>query len=195
MSPPTVASPSSLSLQLGGESEGESTGALDWDREFAELDNEISHYESNVLQAGPIPNDENSPKHRPTIRRLLTSLKSKFSDKHAAIETPSMESISTITCRLCENPVPAGELESHTEWCSKFQECILKKLSCAHYLNTLHQAAPPGNEVIRDFISRALAIDEQQGKPSAVRLAKLLYKMAKIDDDSKCLKRVKYLVT
>lgn len=173
------------------------------DREFADLDNEILRYENNVLTTA-VPVAGQSPKVKPIIRRIIASLKSRFADKHDSEATGAGagESSSIITCRICENPVPAAELEAHTEWCSKFQDCVLKKVSCQHYLNALLRGTPSEcNDQIREFVEKALDIDEQLGKSAAIRLAKLLYRVAKVDLGKETLpkaeaylRRVKYLV-
>ncbi|PJF17553.1 Kinase-like protein [Paramicrosporidium saccamoebae] len=194
----------SPSSQFGDDTLQSGGSLRDSDREFADLDNEIERYESNVLTAHvPI---EASPKVKPIIRRIIASLKNRFADKQndGIGEDDLVGESPTITCRICENPVPAGDLETHTDWCSRFQDCVLKKVSCSHYLNALLKF-PSGNleegTIIRDFVTKALDIDEQLGKSAAIKLAKLIYRMAKIDlgkeADGKSLayfRRIKYLV-
>jgi hypothetical protein len=195
----------SPSLQFDDDTVQSGSSLRDLDREFADLDNEIERYESNVLTARvPI---EASPKVKPIIRRIIASLKNRFADKQCNdIEDDELTGEpTTIMCRICENPVPAGDLETHTDWCSRFQDCVLKKVSCSHYLNALLKSFSGNLEectVIRDFVAKALDIDEQLGKSAAIKLAKLIYRMAKIDlgkeVDEKSLaylRRVKYLVT
>jgi hypothetical protein len=170
------------------------------DREFADLDNEISRYESNVLTTVPVAEQGSAVK--PIIRRIIASLKSRFADKHDSGGNSTGENSNSITCRLCENPVLATELESHTEWCSKFQDCVLKKVSCQHYLNALlGSTISECNAQVCEFVEKALEIDEQLGKSAAIRLAKLLYRVAKIDLGKETspraeayLRRAKYLV-
>lgn len=130
-----------------------------------------------------------------------------------------------VTCRLCESEISSARMGEHTEWCCQVQDCEMRRETCqAHFaaiseqllahisepgpmVHMLSEARPERALVaLHDFVQRAIGVDEESGRPAAVSLAKIQYKLAKVDFDrhaspmaaevlGECVKRTKYLVS
>jgi serine/threonine protein kinase len=186
-------------------------------RDFEGLDGEITQYEMAILNptlanntfsnSGSVATTENTdePKRRPLLKRIMHYITGRFStadDVRQPKGNPAT-ALTTVTCRLCEKGYAACDLEGHTEWCSRYQDCIMRRAVITKHLETVHGAlrwdlaeATHNVEALRilECLTKALGVDELNGKHSAIRLAKLLYKLAKVDiTDNGCLQTQAYL--
>lgn len=187
--------------------------------QFAELDQEVERYVTRALSSMESPPITS----RPLLQRIFANLRSRLfsndgdgqrpikSSKEHLKPSEATQSIETaipqvdpdvVTCRICDMPIDATTLDGHTEWCSKYQDGLLKKEKCAKYLYLLLESLSPEEIQLRLLVAKALEIDEETGRPASVRLAKLLYKIAKISslpriderNDEQMIKRLRYLV-
>lgn len=157
-------------------------------------------------------NDKKS-KNTPLFQKIIDSFKVRFFESSKQQQTPSDDLGGCIvTCRICDNRILTLLLEDHTKWCSQYQDCAMKKDHLNVYLNAIEEILETlsnhhmvsGKDIcnkMRECISKALSIDEFNGKSSAISLAKLQYRLAKIElttDHSVelqvGLKRIRHLV-
>lgn len=172
---------------------------------FAELDQEIEEYERGLF-AKPVATSPND--HKPLLKKLFHMIRTKWLERpmtHVITSDASMEANHTVVvCRICENTIHSTTLEGHTEWCSKYHDYLLKKERCLKYLKVLQEQivnARPSCHPLIELCSKALLIDEEQGKNASIRLAKLFYRLTKFSSDmdlnahnQALLKRLKYLM-
>lgn len=186
---------------------------------FAELDHEVEQYVARLLN----PMEGPSSTSRPLLQRILANLRSHFfsdgdhgqgsalphkdpqaSRGHASAANAahSQADLNIVTCRICDMPIDVTTLDGHTDWCSKYQDGLLKKEKCAKYLHLLLESLPNEDVQLRSLVAKALEIDEEAGRTASVRLAKLLYKITKMSslprgaehDREQVIKRLRYLV-
>ena len=160
-----------------------------------ELDQEIAQFESSLLD--PVETTRQS-----LLRRFLDKIRDRLIVK--SIEKTESEGFGgkakeLITCRICDHSVDIATLEKHTEWCSKYQNCLLKREKCAVYLDIVYrEISESDRKVLDEVVKKALEINEEDGKMASVKLAKLLYRIAKLDEhdqaNSLIIKRLRYLV-
>lgn len=188
--------------------------------QFTELDQEVERYVTRALSSMESPPITS----KPLLQRIFANLRSrlfsadddsqrpeKFSkDQHTLPEDTQSIGMAislqadpdVVTCRICDMQIDVTTLDGHTEWCSKYQDGLLKKEKCAKYLYLLLESLPLEDLQLRLLVAKALEIDEEIGRPASVRLAKLLYKIAKISsfpstderNSKQMIKRLQYLV-
>jgi len=161
-----------------------------------ELDQEIMLFESSLL-------DPVAPTKQPLLRRLLDNVRHrlilKSTEKVALEGAEGKEEQELVTCRICDCPVNVATLESHTEWCSKYHDCLLKREKCAAYLDVVYKEISESDQKALDELAkRALETNEEDGKMASVKLAKLLYRIAKLEEHDQVngliIKRLRYLI-
>ena len=173
--------------------------------DFAELDEEIERYAVKLPSTSSIPSPDDHPGGS-LLKRLFGAFRGTKTDKKNEAATAEGRD-GTITCRICEKQVAAGEIEAHTNWCSRYQESIIRKEICEKYLQALSQEFEKRLTStstalllgLHEVVHKARSIDEEEGKPATVRLTRLQYKLSKIDStndsgEQQALRRVKYLV-
>lgn len=187
--------------------------------QFVELDQEVEHYAARMLN--PVGSPPTT--FKPLLQRIFANLRSRFfsdaddsqgpatslEERLAASENKppisamaSQTDLSIVMCRICDRPIDATTVYGHTEWCSKYQDGLLKKEKCAKYLHLLLESLPSEDLQLQSLVIKASEIDEETGRAASVRLAKLLYKIAKVSslpagdgrNREQMIRRLRYLV-